>query len=185
MEITETLHAPTREAWRAWLAEHHDAKDEIWLVGHLKRTGRPCVAYADAVEEALCFGWIDSTRKKLDAESFAQRYTPRRPGSGYSQTNRERLAVLIREGLVHESVLEALGDFSVNYDLPEDILAALRADDATWRHFQRFPPAYQRIRVAYVDAARGRGDEFRKRLDHLVRKTAEGKQFGYGIERFY
>lgn len=185
MEITETLYVPTRREWREWLAEHHTSKDQIWLVGYLKASGQPSVPYPDAVEEALCFGWIDSIRKKLDADRFAQRYTPRRTGSGYSQTNKERLAMMIEEGRVNESVLGGLDGFAVDYHFPDDILDALRSNATAWQHFQSFSPAYRRIRVAYVDSARSRGAEFNKRLEHLVRKTEAGRQFGYGIERFY
>jgi uncharacterized protein YdeI (YjbR/CyaY-like superfamily) len=190
MEITETFHAATRAEWRAWLAEHHADRDEIWLVSYRKKTGVPGVAYADAVEEGLCFGWIDSIRKTLDEERYAQRWTPRRPGSGFSQTNRERLAVLLAEGRVHPAVAAELdagseGVDPASFEIPAYIEAALNADPDAWAHWQSFTPAYRRIRAAYVDHARDRGAEFGRRLDHLVRKTAAGQTFGYGIERFY
>ena len=91
MEIGKTLYVDTREAWRAWLAANFQTAAEIWLVNPNKASGRPRLLYNDAVEEALCFGWIDSTVKKLDAETAAQRYTPRNPKSSYSQMNKERL----------------------------------------------------------------------------------------------
>ncbi len=189
MEITETLHAATREEWRAWLARHHGEASEIWLVSYRKAVGKPSVAYSEAVEEALCFGWIDSIRKGFDDESSAQRYTPRRPGSAFSQINKERLARLIERGRVAPAVLASLELDDVrpeSFRVPTDIEAALRAEPEAWGHWESWPPAYRRIRAAYVDGARDRGAaEFRKRLDHLVRKTAAGKQFGYGIEAFY
>ena len=190
MDVTETVHAGTRAEWRAWLAEHHRSRDEIWLVSYRKKTGVPSVAYADAVEEALCFGWIDSTRKTLDDDRYAQRWSPRRPGTGFSQANRERLAVLLAEGHVHPEVAAELeaGPDAVDpesFEIPADIERALKTEPEAWAHWQRFTPAYRRIRAAYVDHARDRGAEFDKRLEHLVRKTAAGKRFGYGIERFY
>ena len=98
MKITATLYAATRKEWREWLEANHGREREIWLVSYRKATGRPSVPYDDAVEEALCFGWIDSTRKRVDEDCFAQRYTPRRETSPYSQLNKERLAHLIRDG---------------------------------------------------------------------------------------
>lgn len=187
MEVTETFHPATRAEWRAWLARHHRDRSEIWLVTYRKKVGKPVVAYSDAVEEALCFGWIDSTRKSLDDERLAQRFTPRRPGSAFSQINLERMDRLIERGRVIPAVLERLGPVRAeDYRIPADIEAALRASADAWSHWQSFSPSYRRIRAAYVDGARDRGEaEYRKRLDHLVRKAAAGKQFGYGIEDYY
>ena len=190
--ITDTFHARTRPEWRAWLAAHHEERDEIWLVGYRKGTGVASVAYNDAVEEALCFGWIDSIRKAIDDRRWAQRYTPRRPGSGYSQLNRERLARLLADDRVIPTVGAELARMRPEeidpeaFRVPADIEAALRADPSAWEHWQRFSPAYRRIRAAYVDQVRDqRPDAFRKRLDHLVARTSAGRQFGYGIESYY
>ena len=186
MDITETLYVATREAWRDWLATHYETAAEIWLVSYRKHTGRPSVPYNDAVEEALCFGWIDSTRKGIDDGRYAQRYTPRRPGSSYSQTNKERLARLLAEGRVASAVEADLGDVRPEaYQIPEDILSALRADENAWAFFQTTSPAYQRIRAAYIDGARPRPVDFEKRLKRLVEMSARGKPFGYGIESYY
>lgn len=186
MDVTETLYVPSREEWRDWLAAHHAEKSEIWLVTYRKHTGRPSVPYNDAVEEALCFGWIDSTRKGLDNERFAQRFTPRGPGSAYSQTNKERLARLGAEGKLHASVEGDLAEVRPeDFEIPEDIRAALEARDGAWAFFAGTSPSYQRIRAAYVDHARDRPDEFEKRLKNLVEKSAEGKRFGYGIEGYF
>ena len=186
MEVTETFYPRTRGEWRAWLARHHEDRSEIWLVTYKAGTKKPSVSYADAVEEALCFGWIDSTRKALDGERLAQRFSPRRQRSTYSQTNRERLARLVEAGRVTPSLLTRLEDWRPDdYTIPKDILAALRADPSAWTNWKRLPMPYRRIRAAYVDGARHRGSEFGKRLANLVRKTAAGKQFGYGIEDFY
>lgn len=186
MEITETLYATDRDAWRAWLAEHHRTAKEIWLVYPRKHTGRPRIPYADAVEEALCFGWIDSTQKTLDDDHTAQRYSPRRPGIAYSQTNQERLRRMIAQGKVLAEVRESIGDLlDQPFQLPPDLLRALQADEEAWSHLQRWPEPYLRIRVAFVDAARDDPAEFDKRLRHLLDKSRQGKQYGYGIEAFY
>jgi uncharacterized protein YdeI (YjbR/CyaY-like superfamily) len=186
MEITRTLYVPDRAGWRAWLNEHHRSEPEVWLVYYRKAAGRPRVAYNDAVEEALCVGWIDSIVKPLDAERFSQRFSPRRSGSAYSQPNRERLRRLLDAGLLADPVLaEARALLAEPFVLPDDVLRALRSDAAGWAHFQRCSPAYQRIRIAFVEAARARPAEFEKRLNHLLRMNARDRQFGHGIETFY
>lgn len=186
MEVTDTLYVTHREEWRRWLITNFEHATEIWLVFYRKETGRASIRYNDAVEEALCFGWIDSIRKTLGPERYAQRFTPRTPGSAYSQTNKERLARLIEQGRVAPEVLRSLEGFRADeFAYPPDIVAALRSNGTAWTNFQRFSVPYRRIRVAFVDAARGRPEEFEKRLKYLVRMTERGKQYGYGIEEYY
>src|SRR3989344_2059161 len=103
--MRETLYMTRRDDWRAWLEKNHKRKKEVWLVYYKKSSGKPRISYDDAVEEALCFGWIDSTVKKIDSESFAQRFTPRNPKSAYSQPNKERLKKLVEKGKVIKQVL--------------------------------------------------------------------------------
>lgn len=98
MEIGETLRVRSRAEWRAWLRRHHADRKEIWLVYYKKGFGRPGIGYDESVEEALCFGWIDGQAKGLDAISYAGRFTPRRPGSNWSASNRERALRLLRKG---------------------------------------------------------------------------------------
>ena len=109
MKITKALYVPNRKAWRDWLKKHYKTEKEIWLVYYRKQAGKPRIPYNDAVEEALCFGWIDSTVKTLDAERFAQKFSPRKPGSPYSQPNKERLRRLIKQSMVMKDVLATLG----------------------------------------------------------------------------
>lgn len=180
-----TLYVSTRADWREWLAANYRTADDVWLVAYKKATGRPSLRYCDAVEEALCFGWIDSTRKGLDAERYAQRFSPRRPGSTYSQPNIERLRDLRRERRLMPEVLRSVNDtLDAPFQYPEDVVDALRANPAAWENFQRYSEPYRRIRIAYVDAARGRPEEFEKRLAHLIKMTERDRQFGYGIERY-
>lgn len=186
MEITDTFYTADREKWRQWLAENYKTAEEVWLVFPKKASGLPRLPYHEAVEEALCFGWIDSIRKSLDDDRTAQRFTPRRPDSGYSQTNIERLRRLVKQGKLMPKVKASLGDLlDQKFEFPADIEAALRANEKAWQNFQSFSGPYQRIRVAYVDWARKRPGEFEKRLNNLIKKTEQGKQFGYGIEDFY
>src|SRR5215204_331781 len=95
MKVTRTLHVTDRKKWRAWLRKHYKTEKEIWLVYPKKGTGRPRIEYNDAVEEALCFGWIDSIVKKLDEDSTVQRFSPRKLKAKYSQANIERLRTLV------------------------------------------------------------------------------------------
>src|SRR5919112_4380234 len=110
MKITKTLHVTNRKDWRKWLREHYKTEKEIWLVYYKKDTGKPRILYNDAVEEALCFGWIDSTFKTLDEQRTAQRFSPRKPKSPYSAANKERLRKLIKQHKVIKDVRETLGD---------------------------------------------------------------------------
>lgn len=176
MDVTETLHAPDRQTWRAWLTEHHHQKTELWLVSD--RT-RPSVPYLDAVEEALCFGWIDGIAKRLDPERTAQRFTPRRARSHWTELNKERARRLIAEGRMTEAGHAVLPDLSIDhFTIAPDILAALQRDAVTWANFQAFEASYQRIRVDYVEEMRKRPEIFKTRLNHLLHKTRQNKQFG-------
>ena len=95
MEIGETLYVTTRKEFRRWLKEHHADRGEIWLVRYKKATGKPSLAYVEAVEEAICFGWIDNIEKSMDAARYALRFSPRRPKSNWTETNKERARKMI------------------------------------------------------------------------------------------
>jgi uncharacterized protein YdeI (YjbR/CyaY-like superfamily) len=181
MNITETLYVRDRKGWRAWLRANYRSKKEIWLIYYKKASGKPRIAYNDAVEEALCFGWIDSIIKKMDDERFTQRFSPRKPKSGYSQANKERLRKLIRRGQVVKGVRDKLGDVLEGeaFQMPPDILSGIMANEEAWKHFQEFSDGYKRIRISYIDSSRSRPAEFRKRLENFIRLTAGNKKFGY------
>jgi len=186
MEIGKTLYVTERKAWRAWLSKHHSTAKDIWLIYPRKKTGKPRIPYNDAVEEALCFGWIDSIVKKVDEDSYAQRFSPRK-SSNWSQPNIERMRHLIKLDKMTPSGLAALKDPDLlaaknqKLKIAPDILKALKADKQTWANFQRFPSAYKRIRIAFIEDIRERGeDEFQKRLQNFLKKTKANKQFGFG-----
>ena len=187
MEITQTLYVTDPKEWREWLGAHYNTEKEIWLVYFKKHTGKPRIEYNDAVEQALCFGWIDSIVKKLDEERSAQRFSPRKPKSGYSQANIERLRYLVAGGQVIDEVLESLGDIlEQEFVFPADILEAIRADEQTWINYQNFSEPYKRIRVAFIEGARKRPEEFQKRLNHFIKMTHKNKLFGFGgIEKHF
>ena len=184
-----TVRATDRGEWRVWLAANHGEADEVWLVLPTRAAGEASVTYNDAVEEALCFGWIDGTNRTLDATHQARRFTPRRAGSPYSQPNIERLRWLDARGMLMPEVRESVASLiEQQFEFPQDILDAIREDgERTWRNFESFGEPYRRIRVAYVDAARGRPEEFGRRLANLVAKTRDGKVIrGYGgVDKYY
>lgn len=185
METGRLHYAPDRKAWRSWLRRHHNTETEVWLVYYRKSSGKPRIPYNDAVEEALCFGWIDSTAKRIDDERFAQRFSPRRKGSRLSQLNRERLVSLISEGLMTPAGLAAVSHAfdpkapHKNPKIRKDVLSALRKDPAAWRHFRNLPERYVRVRIAYIESQRLHGrPAFRRSLDNFIKKTSENKRFG-------
>lgn len=181
MEIGKTLRITTRKAWRAWLEKNHAKKKEIWLVYATKQSGKPRVAYSDAVEEALCFGWIDGIMKKIDANYFAQRFSPRRSSkSQLSETNKERVRRMIRAGLMTPAGMEKIRDrMSEKFELPPDIVAALKRDPKTWKNFQSFPKWYQRVRVGWLDMSRNHPGIFQSRLRYFLKMTAQNKRYGH------
>jgi uncharacterized protein YdeI (YjbR/CyaY-like superfamily) len=183
---SNTLYVSDREVWRQWLQENYQSVTEIWLIYPRQHSGKRRIVYNDAVEEALCFGWIDSNTHTIDEDHYSQRFTLRKPRSGYSQTNIERLRRLLSQGKVLPEVLAALGDLLEQaFEFPPDIEATLQANEKAWANFQTYSGAYQRIRVAYVEARRGKPEGFAKRLSHLLKMTEQNKQFGFGIEAYY
>ncbi len=186
VDLGKTLYVTERKSWRRWLAKNADKEKEIWLVYYRKETGKPRIAYDDAVEEALCYGWIDSTQKKLDDERFAQRFSPRKPSSRLSQANKERIRKLVAQKKMTEAGLAAVAhafdtaDEETNPPIAPDILAALQADPQVWKNFQNFPGTYKRIRIAYIESRRRHGQEaFERSLRNLISKTAKNERFGY------
>lgn len=179
MKVGKTLYAKNRKEWRAWLAKHHKNAGEIWLVYYKKASGKPRIPYNDAVEEALCYGWIDSILKPIDDKKYAQRYSPRRTTSQLSDMNRERVRRLIRSGRMTKAGLQAIAHApKTGAPFPSDILARLKKDPETWRNFQHFPASYKRIRVGWIAAARHRKAVFEQRLKYFLSMTKQNKRFG-------
>jgi uncharacterized protein YdeI (YjbR/CyaY-like superfamily) len=185
MQITQTLYVKSREQWRSWLEKNHAKEREIWLLYPKAHTGKYRIPYADAVEESLCFGWIDSITKRIDDNVYAQRFTPRRSKSNWSQPNMERMRKLIRQKKVSSSGIAAFENIHVlkkKFVISDDILSAMKESGA-WKNFRKFPVDYQRIRIAYIESRRdGINGEFKKSLDYFIKKTKAGKKFGYGMK---
>jgi len=187
MPTPQTLSVTTRQEWRAWLEHHFSTEKKIWLVFPKKSSGKPRLLYNDAVEEALCFGWIDSTVRRLDETRTIQRFTPRNPKSSFSQANKERLTWLLKEGMLHPTMIPVAKQvLKEPFVFPPDIIKALQNDPVVWKNYQRFSPSYRRIRIAYIDGARNRPAEFKKRLNNFITKTKENTLIGYGgIDKYY
>lgn len=182
------LFCADRAEWRAWLAAHFEQETEVWFAFPTKGSGKTGVSYNDAVEEALCFGWIDGVAGSLDETYTLRRFTPRRKGSSYSRPNIERLIWLDRNNLIHPSVRPRVAELIEKpFVFPPDIVDAVRRDPDAWAYYRTLPEPYRRIRVAYIDSARKRPEEFQKRLNAFIRKTREGRMMiGYGgIDKYY
>ena len=183
MEVTESVYRATRAAWRAWLKKHHATKREIWLIYYKKDSGKPRVDYGDAVEEALCYGWIDSTVKTLDAERYAQRFTPRKKGSNWSTPNLIRVERLLAAGLmtpagaVHLPSRKAEKAYRAEHSkrttgttvAPRDLSAALKKNakaDALWKVLT---PGYKRTYVRWITDAKQAETRARRIAASVVR----------------
>lgn len=166
------------------MKQHHATDTEIWLIYYKKDSGNPRIPYNDAVEEALCFGWIDSIAKSIDELKYAQRFTPRKPKSPWSPMNKERARRLIKSGAMTTAGLLAfrLGvsgtSLRESVRIPADIRSAIKSNPTAWRHFRTFSKTYQRIRIGWIEGARRRPEVFRQRLRYFLRMTEQGKKYG-------
>jgi uncharacterized protein YdeI (YjbR/CyaY-like superfamily) len=184
MHIGKTFYTADRKIWRAWLKKHAEREKEVWLIYYKKNSGKFRIPYDDAVEEALCFGWIDSILKPIDEEKYAQRFSPRRKGSSLSELNKERVRRLLRQKKMTSAGLAAL-DHEISgikkrasRSIAKDILCFLKADKEIWRHYSRFPIAYKTIRLGWIEGARKRPEIFHQRLQYFLKMTKQNKRFG-------
>lgn len=180
----KTLDARTPEEWRWWLTHHHDSASEVWLVFHKRHTGRASIAYQDAVDEALCFGWIDSLIRRLDGARYARKFTPRKPDSKWSTSNRKRYAELQTQGRLALAGLERpptdrSGDAPRPSlaSIPQYILEALRKRPAACRYFESLAPSHRRMCIGWIDSAKKQETKTR-RLQEAVHLFAAGKKLG-------
>lgn len=172
----DAIHPKTRKAWRAWLQRHHDRREGVWLVNYKKATGKPRMEYADVVEEALCYGWIDSQPRALDAERSMLRVAPRKPGTGWSKANKTRVATLSVSGAMAAPGLAKVAaarrdgswtklDGVSALELPRDLAAALRGHAGAKAHFDAFPPSVRKSILEWILQA--------KREETRARRIAE------------
>jgi uncharacterized protein YdeI (YjbR/CyaY-like superfamily) len=178
-----TLDLGARQKWRSWLKKNHAAYAEVWLVFH-KRRGKASMTYEDAVQEALCFGWIDSIVRRLDDDRYARKFTPRRPESRWSTINRRRYESLKARGLLaaagrRRAPTDRSGDAphpSVSV-LPAYIARELKANMRACKYFHQLAPSYRRLYIAWIDSAK-RDETKARRLREAIGMLAAGKKLG-------
>ena len=182
MEIGKTLYVASRKQWRSWLARNHNKEKEIWLVYYRKSSNKKRILYNDAVEEALCHGWIDSIVKGMDEQRFCQRFTPRKPKSILSEMNKERIRRLIKAKRMKPIGLDAVSHaFDKNQKLviKPDILEAIRENSEAWKNFQKFSKGYKMVRIGYIEGYRDYSKKmFKKTLSYFIKMTAKNRKFG-------
>jgi len=182
----ERVHPKSRAEWRAWLERNHADSPGIWLLYYKKATGKPRLEYDEIVEEALCFGWVDSRAGRLDDERSMLLITPRRPKSGWSKPNKERIRKLKRAGLLTEAGLEAVevakrnGAWTVldgpeALEMPADLHAAFEENMAAKENYEAFPPSAKKVILAWIATAK-REETRSKRIVETVRSAARNER---------
>jgi uncharacterized protein YdeI (YjbR/CyaY-like superfamily) len=180
----KTIEVQTASQWRAWLAKHHHSEAEVWLVFRKRDTREPSIAYEDAVDEALCFGWIDSLIKRFDDERYARKFTPRKPDSRWSTANRKRYERLRASGRLMPSGLK-LAPTSRSGGaprpsvarIPEYIRRELESYPVARNYFESLAPSYRRMYIAWIDSAKQQKTKMR-RLQEAIGLLAAGKKLG-------
>jgi uncharacterized protein YdeI (YjbR/CyaY-like superfamily) len=178
-DTAELVHAKDRAAWRRWLQRNHASSPPVWLVLAKKGASVPSVTYAEAVEEALCFGWIDSKANALDDERFKLWMAPRKPRSGWSAVNKRRIERLLAEGRMAPAGLAAIEaakadgswsrlDASHSLTIPSDLATAMKRYRDARKHFDAFPPSARSAILEWIDAAK-RPPTRAKRIEETAR----------------
>jgi uncharacterized protein YdeI (YjbR/CyaY-like superfamily) len=178
-----SVHPETRAEWRAWLEEHHTRKEGVWLVSYKKHTGRPRIEYAESVEEALCFGWVDSKPNKLDDERSLLWFAPRKPGSGWARPNKERVERLLAAGrmapagLAKVAAAKADGSWSSldaveALEMPPDLAETLAANGEARERWDAFPRSVKRGILEWIQNAK-RPETRRKRVEETATLAAQ------------
>ncbi len=187
MEPRDVTFFETSDAFRAWLEKHHDSADELWVGYWKKATGRASVTWEETVDEALCFGWIDGIRKRVDEESYTIRFTPRRAGSVWSRRNIDRIEALSKAGRVATPGAEAYARHAADRSgvyafeqatppqLSSEYIARLRANAAAWQDWESRPPGYRRQVAHWVMSAKREATRER-RLASLIDDSAAGRK---------
>jgi uncharacterized protein YdeI (YjbR/CyaY-like superfamily) len=183
MVITETVYCATREEWRSWLEENQDKCKGIWLIYYKKGSGKLRVPYDDAVEEALCFGWIDSTVKSMDEERYRQLFTPRNLKSGWSELNMRRMEQLIKEGRMTASGLAKYQNpeahrsttRDLDYVTPPGFMEALEKDPKALAYFNKLPPSQTKLYFRWINGAK-RDETKQKRIKESIELLAQNRK---------
>ncbi len=187
MKITQTFTAPDRAAWHDWLAENGEHTTEIWLVYFKADTGKPTISYQDSLEEALCFGWVDSIIQKIDEEKYARKFTPRKASSKWSELNKHLVVKLIREGRMSEAGLAKV-DFPISeapasrpkrpgLPLPDWLKAGLMTSPTAWENFQKLAPSHQRNYIGWISDAK-REETRQRRIQEAIGRLEKNETLG-------
>lgn len=179
----ERVQPKTRAEWRRWLAKHHDSAPGVWFVAWKKASGNVSPSYDEQVEEALCFGWVDSRPQKVDDERAALLFTPRKPRSGWAGTNKARVERLIADGKMQPAGLAKIeaakrdGSWdaltaSEALDEPPELAAAFRRDATARRHWDAFPPGVRKAILQWITSAK-RDETRAKRVEETVTLAAQ------------
>ena len=176
---------PTLYDFRDWLERHHDKSKELWVGFYKKASGKPTMTWSDAVDVALCFGWIDGIRKKIDEDSYVNRFTPRRSGSKWSAINVNKVKLLQKQGLMHPAGLkrfherkDAAGysyEQRKGVELDQKYEKQFRSSKKAWTFFQKQPPWYRRVMIYWVMSAKQEETRAR-RLLKLIQTSEKGKR---------
>jgi uncharacterized protein YdeI (YjbR/CyaY-like superfamily) len=171
----KTLDLPSASKWRSWLAKNHATVSEIWLIFHKVHTGKPSISYEDAVNEALCYGWVDSLIRRLDDKRYARKFTPRKPDARWSTINRQRYPRLKSAGRLQKPGLarpptDKSGDMPLpSSKLPRYIAVAIKSTPAAHALFQSLTPKQRLPYIAFIDSAKQESTKL-KRLDHVIKR---------------
>ena len=183
----KTFDARTRERWRSWLAKHHASESEVWLIFHKLHTGKPSVAYNDAVDEALCYGWIDSLIKRIDDDRYARKFTPRKADSTWSTVNLNRYAALKAANKLAAPGIERSPDGRPVVDaapagsVPPYIERAIKREARARRFFDTLAPSYRRMYVTWIDSAK-REETRQHRLRQAIEMLKAGRKPGLTLD---
>jgi uncharacterized protein YdeI (YjbR/CyaY-like superfamily) len=178
----------SRAEWRAWLAEHGQSERGVWLIHYKIGTGVPSLSYEDAVQEAICFGWIDGIKKRMDAERYAQKYAPRTAETKWSETNLKRAALVIQGGLMTPAGYVKLGQKINEMDKPDiqpanqfvvppELEQAIQANSAAWENYQKLAPSVRRNYLRWVASAK-RAETLERRLKEVIEKLERNEPLG-------
>ncbi|OKP87425.1 thymidylate synthase [Paenibacillus sp. P3E] len=179
MEIENLLTAASREELRIWLQENSKTEKSCWVV--VGMTPHPdALLYLDAVEESLCFGWIDGVKKKISESELAQRLSPRSKRSGWTELNKERVRRLEKLGVMRDEGRRVLPDMDYkSFTIDRVIEQSLQEERQVYENFLAFPALYQRVRIDTMQSHKNQPDIFRSRLDKLISNTRENKMYGH------
>lgn len=185
----EQIYVTNRKEWREWLKKNHNKLDEVWLIYFKKHTGKPRIPYDDAVEEALCYGWIDSTVKRIDEETFMQKFTPRNKNSVWSKLNRERVERLIKSRKMRKPGMEKVkeakksGEWDAAYaikddvPMPEVLAKALSKNKKARENFENFAPSYRKNYMRWIASAK-QEETINKRVREVIKRAEQNLKPG-------